>query len=219
MLQTTMAAMKTEVPSGLSAKIVGSSIDSIDNLRRTGTGKELFRPTRKAGPKAAFYSFQDVVRLAVAWRCREFIGASLREKLWNAVPEKRIAEAFELPEGETLYMLVAATQDRKEPVQVRFQRHQPDMSIVVEDPEVVFNFTYLVKSLWRLVENAASIGMVQKFDPQAPPSRSRPRPGPAVAPTCRSGTGSRTPRRSSPGSSNARGSGGSASCPRSPPNR
>ncbi len=160
---------ETKIPSGLAARMLGASIDEVDRLRRRGSGKEvMFEPTGGKGTRGQYYSFEDMVRLAVAWRCREFIGASLREHLWEGVPQEKIAEAFERPEGETLYMLVSATQNSKEPVRVRFQKHQPDMSIVVEEPEVVFNLTYLVKSLWRLVENAASIGMVKKFDPRQP---------------------------------------------------
>jgi hypothetical protein len=156
------------VPASIAAQMLSAKMEELDKFRRTGSGKEVIEPTRKEGYRSHYYSLEDVVRLAIAWRCREFIGPSLREHLWNAIPREKIVEAFDRPEGEILYLLVTATGNSKEPVRVRFQDHQPDMSIVVEDPEIVFNLTAIVRGLWRLIENADALGLVKDFSPRQP---------------------------------------------------
>jgi hypothetical protein len=160
------ALSETLVPSYLSARLLGATLEDIDRLRRLGNGIAIFEPTEaRKVTSEHFYSVEDLARVGIIWRMRPYVKLRHRESLWNQVTRKKVIEAFERPDDKPLFMLVALLDDPNQPVRVRFQDQSVDPKEPVEEPEVQFNLSAIVKGLWNLVEKANILGLVEGFEP------------------------------------------------------
>ena len=96
--------VRAVVPSSLVARLLKADASQILKLRGSGTAQTAFGPTAGSSTRDHVYSFDDLVRLAVVWRLRHFIGLKHRAQLWRSITKKQIESATNT--GEQVFLSI-----------------------------------------------------------------------------------------------------------------